>query len=340
MYCFFQKKTPSKAKTDVDTLLKEMGYRNVGIDQPATTGGAGKFFLTMFGALKAPFCLHKGDVLVLQYKIRKYYTYLCNIAHMRGCKVITVVHDLSSFYRDHTTLPQEVKRLNHSDYLIVHNDIMKQCLIDNGCKSPIGVLGIFDYLSGSEPVEREQGKPPYKVVYAGTLSQKKNEFLYKLEDYIKSYSFVLYGGGFDETQITKKEHFTYKGYVSSDKLVENAGGDFGLVWDGSSITTCEGKRGEYMRINNPHKFSLYLRCGLPVIIWKEAAMAKFAVENNVGVCVGSLTELDDVLAAISPEQYQEMKKNVDRIGKQLAEGYYFKTALAEGLKELGFAEPM
>ena len=48
-------------------------------------------------------------------------------------------------------------------------------------------------------------------------------------------------------------------------------GSFGLVWDGISVETCAGVYGEYLKVNNPHKTSLYLASGIPVIIWKEAA---------------------------------------------------------------------
>lgn len=45
------------------------------------------------------------------------------------------------------------------------------------------------------------------------------------------------------------------------------------VWDGDSVDTCAGNTGAYLRYNNPHKTSLYLACGMPVIVWKEAAIA-------------------------------------------------------------------
>lgn len=331
---YLLKETPSKARADADKIMQQMGFKNIGFPRPSFQHKIIDFLVTLASVAKAPFSLQKGDVLCLPYNIRKYYIFLCKAAHARGAKVVTLIHDLSSFYRKHVSGEDEIKRLSHSDYLIAHNGIMKQWLEDNGCKQPIGVLGIFDYLSTKEPANRPAPVQPYKVLYAGTLSPKKNKFLYDLEDHIRSFRFSLYGGGFDMDAIKKKDHFNYNGFVSSDTLVATADGDFGLVWDGNSIYSCDGPRGAYMQYNNPHKYSLYMRCGLPVIIWEKAAMAVFTRENNTGICIPSLDRLDDVLSQITPEQYGEMKRNVTAIGKRLSEGHYFKRAYEEALRNI------
>ena len=97
--------------------------------------------------LKSVFCLHKGDVLILQYPLKKYYTFVCCMAHLRGCKIITLIHDLDSFRRRRLTIPHEISRLNHSDSIIVHSERMKNWLHENGIKANLEVLGVFDYLS-------------------------------------------------------------------------------------------------------------------------------------------------------------------------------------------------
>lgn len=334
MNCYFLKETPSKARADVDQIMREMGFRNIGFKRPTVKNTVLDFFVTITSAAKAPFSIHKGDVLLLPYNVRKYYIYLCKAAHLRGAKVVTLIHDLSSFYRKKISAQDEIRRLNHSDYVIAHNSIMKKWLEDNGFKKPIGVLGIFDYLSPKQPMDKPTLQQPYKILYAGTLSPGKNNYLYQLEDCIKNFQFVLYGGGFDSEIIKNKDHFIYKGFLPSDELVEKAEGDFGLVWDGNSIDSCDGPRGAYMQYNNPHKFSLYVRCELPVIIWEKAALAKFTQENKIGICISSLDQLDEALSRITPEQYKEMKQNIKVISKRLGEGYYFKRAYTEALSIL------
>ena len=66
--------------------------------------------------------------------------------------------------------------------------------------------------------------------------------------------------------------------------------------------------GKYLKINNPHKLSLYLAVGLPVVIWDEAAEAEFVLKENVGFTVKSLYDLPEKLEAVSDNDYQIMKK--------------------------------
>ena len=77
-----------------------------------------------------------------------------------------------------------------------------------------------------------------------------------------------------------------------------------------------------MRYNNPHKISLYLSSNLPVIIWKEAALAPFIEKHGLGLTLDSLADLDDQLTQLNQDDYDQMKANCKAIGKQLRNGYY------------------
>ena len=117
-----------------------------------------------------------------------------------------------------------------------------------------------------------------------------------------------------------KSGVIYKGQFSPNDLLKHLDQDFGLVWDGNSIETCDGRYGNYLRYNNPHKASLYLSMGIPVIIWKEAALAKFISKNNLGITIDSLNNLDKVLDQITENEYKTMKSNVLRISEKLRNG--------------------
>lgn len=319
----------NKAKTDIEQILAANGYVNVGFRQTRYAHTVWAFLATLASVLKAPFSLRKGDRLVLQYPLKKYFTLVCRMAHLRGAKVIVVIHDLGSFRRKKLTAEQEIRRLGHADYIIAHNEHMKCWLTEHHCLRPIGVLEIFDYLSQTQAAPYLPVTKPYEVLYAGALHLRKNTFLYEVGAYIGSYTFNLYGSGFELDKAKGKEHFSYKGFVRSDDLIATAQGDFGLVWDGFSIDACTGDFGEYLKYNNPHKTSLYIRCELPVIIWEQAALADFVRQNGIGICIASLTDLDQVLAALTPEQYAEMKRRVKVISDRLRTGYYIKKALSE-----------
>ncbi len=316
----------NKAKMDIESIMHTHGFRNIGLSQTTHDNSILGFARTLGSVLKSPFCMRKGDILVLQYPLKKYYSTVCKLANLRGCKVVTLIHDLGSFRRKKLTVDREIKRLSQCDYLIVHNTSMKKWLEEQGYKKPIGCLEIFDYLSPTEANNTQIPQTPYQIVYAGGLSPRKNNFLYELGDYMENYQLNLYGNGFIPEIAKGKENFIYKGFVPSDQLISEASEHFGLVWDGDTIEKCSGAWGEYLKYNNPHKTSLYIRCQLPVIIWKQAALASFIEENNIGITIESLIDLNDKLSRLSPEEYREMVTNIKTIDKRLNTGYYFLKA--------------
>lgn len=324
----------NKAKTDVEQIMAGLGFRNAGLPRTTVRNKVAGFFITLAGVIKAPFCWRKGDLVVLQYPLKKYYSFLCRLARRRGCRVVTLIHDLGSFRRQKLTVEEEIRRLNRSHYIIAHNDSMKRWLVAQGCRAEVGCLEIFDYLSPEANRTVRKAEPPYGVVYAGALSPRKNNFLYRLGEYIQSYRFVLYGSGFEPDKAQRSERFDYRGFIPSDRLIVEAEGHFGLVWDGAEIDTCSGNFGEYLQYNNPHKTSLYLRCGLPVIIWDKAALAPFVRQNGIGLTVSSLADIEGCLARLSPQEYAAMVDRVKEVGERLAAGYYFGKAIAEAQRAL------
>ena len=120
---------------------------------------------------------------------------------------------------------------------------------------------------------------------------------------------------------------TYYGSLPPSEIAAGLRGSFGLVWDGSETKECAGVYGEYLMYNNPHKTSLYLAAGLPVIIWKKAALASFIRTEGAGFAVDSLGEIRSRLDSLTESEYIKMQDNARRIGKNLKSGFYTKRAL-------------
>ena len=184
-------------------------------------------------------------------------------------------------------------------------------------------LGIFDYLI---PDFDEKKTIPIKerknsVIIAGNLSREKSEYIYHLP---KNVDFDLYGMHYEDEGL---DNICYHGAFPANELPLKLNGRFGLVWDGYSANGCQGTFGQYLKLNNPHKTSLYLASGIPVIIWEKAALAPFIVENNLGIAVNDLSEIKDRLLEISDMQYNTMAQNVKKISNKLRNGYYIKAAL-------------
>lgn len=331
---YLQIPSGNKAKEDIDVIMAQEGFRNVAVSLSSHNAVA-RFISKLLSVLLLVLRVHKGDVLLVQYPFKKYYSLVCQLTHLKGGKVITLIHDLGSFRRKKLTVEQENVRLSHTDVLIVHNEAMQQFLVEHGFKKPIVTLGIFDYLAptpGNTPVK--EANEPWQVVYAGGLAKRKNTFLYLLDEHIQGWHFNIHGKGLDEEFTKDWKNITPCGFIKSDDFIHQSIGHFGLVWDGSSIDECAGDWGVYLRVNNPHKTSFYLRSGKPVIMWSEAALTPFVLREGAGIAVSSLREIGTALAALTPAQYETMCNNAKAVSQKLANGYYFKEAFASAIKLL------
>ena len=157
---------------------------------------------------------------------------------------------------------------------------------------------------------------------AGNLAQEKAGYLYNLPE---APAYNLYGVGFDESRALANE--TYFGSFLPDELPAALEGGFGLVWDGDSVETCSGFFGEYLRYNNSHKASLYLASGFPLVVWEQSALSHFVLEKGCGIAVESLHDVEATIDRLSDDDYQNLVGNAKRVGQEIRDGYYLKTAL-------------
>lgn len=319
----------NKAKTDNEDTLKEMGAVNIGLRRTVNNSKILAFFLDLAGVIRACMLLRKGDTLFLQYPVKKYFSFLCKIANIKGAKTTCVIHDLGSFRRKKLSVEKEISRLSHSDYIIASNENMKEWLINHGMKKPVGALGLFDYRSATfnqhQDINYQESLP--QVVYAGALSMRKNSFLVELTKSLSSWNLTIIGNKDGLQGLQENPHIKYKGFMPSEDFISQIDADFGLVWDGDSLDTCSGDYGKYLRWNSPHKVSFCLRAGLPIIIWKEAAVASIIEQKGIGIAINSLKELKDIFKNLSKEDLSRMKANVREMAQKLNKGYFLNSAI-------------
>lgn len=70
-----------------------------------------------------------------------------------------------------------------------------------------------------------------------------------------------------------------------------------------------------------------MAAGIPVIIGKHSAMAEITEQGQLGIMIEDLRELPERIAAVSPEDYRQMKENVRRIRERVRKGMYLKDVL-------------
>lgn len=320
----------SKAKQDVETFLKEEDYQI--IDTP--TGKLNKILFTYF---EFPNRIKKIEhsTIVFQFPSGKPFLRkkMMDCVRNSSNKLVILIHDIECLRLNHEKgrekeNQEELDQLKNCDGIISHNEEMTKWLRKKGVSVPIVNLKIFDY-DNPHPINKFN-EYNGSICFAGNLA--KSSFLNKLR---LNHKMVLYGSNPAENY-----HFNlnYQGMLPADELPKMLTQNFGLVWDGPDITSCTGPYGEYMKYNNPHKVSLYLSSGMPVIIWEKAALANFIKRNKLGIVIDDLNKLDIVLDNLSKSEYSEIKKNVEKISNSLRQGTYVKSAMKKILQEINKGE--
>ena len=106
------------------------------------------------------------------------------------------------------------------------------------------------------------------------------------------------------------------------------------MWDGPSGETCTGPKRNYLRWNNPHKLSLYLAAGIPVLIWSEAALADWVEKEQVGICLNQIKDIKTIFNQISTEEYNVYSNNALLYVKRLRSALHTQIALCKTEKTL------
>lgn len=329
----------SKAREDVAHFAETAGYKPIFIKchilkNMSIFERTVKYLKPFPSWLRAFFKIKKNSAVILQnpFYNRQLGREQCLklLKKIKKCSIVSVVHDAEflrgSLWSDGNTQNEFNFMKSNSDLLIVHNEFMKKAFSEKGVSEDSLIpLEIFDYRTEGKLHIKKPGENTPDIIVAGNLRRDKCPYVYLLNNIKNGFSVNLYGPNYDGNAENKQ--IKYNGSFPSEKIPEIIDGKFGLIWDGDSADGCNGETGNYLRYNNPHKTSLYLVSRHPVIIWKEAAMARFVEKENVGICVNSLNEIKDKIDSVTDEEYEKMLENVNRIAERLEKGYYLKTAL-------------
>lgn len=338
----------NKAREDVNEILAQLGFFRVD-----AAGRSDMFRNGMVGKLRSHFdragiirnavaSVPDGAILFVQFPLvlhTVFFTGVMRAVQRRGVKVVLLLHDvelLRSARVNQTGLVGKIRiaveersALAQCDAIVVHNESMAKCLASEcGIRSEKMVsLDLFDYLCNEDGF-RAATDVDDSIVVAGNLSPLKAEYLYSLADIV---SVRAYGVGLDEKRSDKIE---YVGAFNPKELPSKMRGSFGLVWDGPDTGTCSGAFGEYLRVNNPHKTSLYLASGLPVVIWEHAALAATVIESGCGMTVSSLSDVPEAIGRLGENEYASMVASAQELGAKVREGFFTRRMVDRVLEVL------
>lgn len=257
-------------------------------------------------------------------------TTLLRLKEEKHIRIISLVHDvekLRGIFHSAYMQKEYAFMLQIADMLIVHNERMKEAFLEEGVdEKKIISLGIFDYLTRKETTD--SGFFERAIRIAGNMDPAKSPYIGKLQE-MAPLPIHLYGPNYVTANLNEiaTGNIIYHGSFPADMIQDQLKGGFGLVWDGARLDTCSEGTGTYLRYNNPHKLSLYLASGLPVIIWNEAAEAAFVEKNGVGITVKSLYEAKKALEDMTEEQYTQYLINIQPIAERIREGRNTEAAI-------------
>ena len=329
----------TKATADIAVVAERLGFKRVNVKMntavESTIGKARRqigYYRDWKNAEKE---ISDGSILLLQQPF--HYPQLTREKTLRrikdrNVKIISVVHDVEELraFRFNNYYKHEFDvMLELADAIIVHNDVMKRWFNERGVdEHRLISLNIFDYIQ--IPDESKKVKFEKSITVAGNLDTTKCGYIGQLGE-LQGVKVHLFGPNFNEA-LLKSDNIEYHGSFPPDDIPSRLDKGFGLVWDGESINGCSGQSGQYLKYNNPHKLSLFLSSGLPVIIWKEAAEANFVEENGVGITVDNLLRLNEILNDMTNERYEQIIDNIRALRSKLCRGDFAIKAIKKALK--------
>lgn len=280
-----------------------------------------------------------GEIVILQFPMFETTKllnkiFLFNMNFLDKKKTIILIHDIDGIRnQNETSYKQDLSRINKVNYVIVHNEIMKKKLEDDGVKAKIYVLELFDYLCDySNEINCEKdidlNLNDLEIIYAGNLVKEKSPFIHQLDNNKMNFTLNLYGVGIKKNVNNKIIYFDK--YLPNE-LPNKIKGNLGLIWDGNFDDSDKdlGMK-NYTKYNNPHKLSCYMAAGVPVIAWEKAAISKFIKKHKVGYVINNIYDINN----INYNNYEEILKNTKKIQSNVRNGYYTTRVIKEILNDI------
>ncbi|MHC3376349.1 hypothetical protein [Ligilactobacillus equi] len=327
-----------KPRKDAEVTLKNMGFEPIYLNDFLERNKLDRHIRKNIELVKIVRNLKKGDVFLIQHPLYRspmyFLKFALKILRKKEVRTVVLIHDLDILRKSKDTKTKELLKQKWIDLatireysdIIVHNSRMKKYLEMKGIRNKkFYELQIFDYLTKDVISNSKCYSDSNVVVVAGNLDFAKAGYAYKLPDSLRC---NLYGVNYEVERSSNGSNVEYRGAIEAEN-VSALKGSYGLVWDGTSVNTCSGFYGMYLKYNSPFKLSMYLSAGLPVIVWDESAEKEFVEKNKVGISVSDLASLNSKLATITENEYSVMKNNAIEVSEKLKSGYYLKRVITE-----------
>lgn len=324
----------AKAPADIRSVCLDLSFKPVDLPVvPVARFDRRNLKRYVLGPLKLLWLLAKvrpDDVVLLQHPIvgrleKRLIPRLC-----KKCRTLALVHDLDIIRNQENLEYDDLTFLSHFDVIISQNDKMLDYVATNIPRAQNVSIDLFDYLTTRDaPVTWSAS--PERLYIIGNLNPYKAGYLYAIQGV--SLPIWAYGPNCETGKLPAG--VTWKGVLDMHNPAFGAVDGFGVVWDGVSAEGLEGVWGRYLVYNTPHKLSMYMMLGMPVIVPSDSAVARFVVDSGIGFAVGSIHEADALVASLSPAAWETLKQNVLAARRGIMGGGYTRRALRGALTALG-----
>jgi hypothetical protein len=297
--------TSGKAREDLDVVAEELGYQVLEESQFDDW----KNQIRPDDIVLFPFPNKKGSEAGDLFMIKTILSF--------SAKIITLAYNVDYLRYPDADRASIIEALENSHVVISMTEKMAEQLKQDGVTTPpITTLGLFDYLldkTKKTPANYKKeiifAGSPYKVPYAANWTNKT-----PLKVYSRREEFPEPNNG----------NLSYGGYFPPEQLPFEIKDGFGLIFDADSDT---GTFAEYQTMNTPHKASLFLNAGVPILVNRRAAVANIILGLQAGIAIDSVDDIDDVIKSLSKEEYDFMAKNALMASPLIANGYFYRKAI-------------
>lgn len=245
----------------------------------------------------------------------------------RSITRVALLGDINGIkHNDPALLQKELREYRQYDHLIVHNQWMKDWVLQQIPGAHCVAINFFDFLAQPNEQSAEQG---HIVAYAGNLQE--GLFLNRageLQSENPSILFRVYGQPYTD-RMAAQSNLEYMGTSEPYALPAKLKASYGLVWYGDSLDEVSGNIGPYLSIISPHKASLYLLCGIPLIVPEHTAIAGLVKQYKLGITISDLHSIQSAIDSVTAQEYATICNNVRAIAASVASGQGFRLALTE-----------
>lgn len=269
--------------------------------------------------LKMLFSISAKDIVVFQFPLyARIHILLLKLLRIKGVRLVCIITDIEGLrVLDTDMLAKEKRLLRAFSLFISHNDQMTRWLRTVLTRAVIVDIEFFDYLATPAGHYRQRSM---QIAFAGNL--EKSPFIRHLEQLhttCPNTTFLIYGPGYPK-HLPFPANAVFKGIFPPDEIVHRIEGSFGLLWDGEDISNCTGNYGEYLAYNSPHKLSLYILAGLPLIVPGMSASALLVRQYGIGITIEQLADIEHAINKISDDEYKLMVDNTRLLANDISTG--------------------